>query len=94
MLSLEDYKALSSKVGPLCQDVAQWLARFVRDPDVYMIVLISVLRRGEAQWLASLVWYEDVDNINPLTPTNYSLYIVNAVVVLPINSLLPSFGHN
>ena len=31
MLSLDDYKALSSKAAPLCKGVAQWLAGFFRD---------------------------------------------------------------
>ncbi len=34
---------------------AQWLARFVRDPEVYIMVSISDLRRGVAQWLARFV---------------------------------------
>ena len=33
---------------------AQWLARFVRDPEVYITVSKSEHRRGVAQWLATL----------------------------------------
>ena len=34
---------------------AQWPARFVRDPEVYITVSFSDLRRGVAQWLARFV---------------------------------------
>ena len=34
---------------------AQWLARFIRDPEVYITVSFSDLRRGVAQWLARFV---------------------------------------
>ena len=54
-MSLDDYKALSGKAGPLCQGVARWLARFVRDPEVYITVSFSDLRRGVAQWQACFV---------------------------------------
>ena len=33
----------------------QWLACFVRDPEVYNTVSNDVLRRGVAQWLARFV---------------------------------------
>ena len=71
--------------------VAQWLARFVRDPEVYITVSFSDLRRGVAQWLARFVRDEEAGGSSPLTPTSFLLYIVNAVAVLPINSPLPSF---
>jgi len=35
--------------------------------------------------------YEEAGGSSPLTSTIFSLYIVNAVAVLPINSPLPSF---
>ena len=33
------------------ESIAQWLARFVRDLEVYITVSISDLRRGVAQWI-------------------------------------------
>ena len=68
--------------------------RVVRDPEVYITVSFSDLRRGVAQWLARFVRDEEAGGSSPLTPTIFSLYIVNAVAVLPINSPLPSFVHN
>ena len=54
---------------PIYHGVAQWLARFVRDPDVYITVLISDLRRGVAQWLERFVRDEEAGGSSPLTPT-------------------------
>ena len=48
---------------------AQWLARFVRDPEVYIMVSFSDLRRGVAQWLARFVRDEEAGGSSPLTPT-------------------------
>ena len=36
------------------------VARVVRDPEVYITVSISDLRRGVAQWLAHIVRYPEV----------------------------------
>ena len=52
--------------------VAQWLARFVRDPEVYITVSNDVLRRGVAQWLARFVRDEEAGGSSPLTPTRFS----------------------
>ena len=76
------------------KSLAQWIARFVLDPEVYITVSFSDLRRDVAQWLARFVRDEEAGGSSPLTPTNFSLYIVNTVAVLPINSPLPSFLHN
>ena len=70
MLSLDGYKALSSKADPLCQGVAQWQARFVRDPEINIMVSKSEHRRGEVQWLAHFVRDEEAGGSSPLTPTN------------------------
>ena len=40
---------------PLALVGAQWIARFVRDLEVYITVSFSDLRRGVAQWLARFV---------------------------------------
>ena len=69
--------------------VAQWLARFVRDPEVYITVSISDLRRGVAQWLARFVRDEEAGGSSPLTPTIFLTIIVTPLAVLPINSSLP-----
>ena len=70
------------------------LARCVLDPEVYIMVSFFDLRRGVAQWLARFVRDEEAGGSSPLTPTIFSLYIVNAVAVLPISSPLPSFVDN
>ena len=49
--------------------VAQWLARFVLDPEVYITVSFSDLRRGVTQWLARFVRDEEAGGLSPLTPT-------------------------
>ena len=51
------------------KSIAQWLARFVRDPEVYITVSFSDLRRGVAQWLARFVRDEEAGGSSPLTPT-------------------------
>ena len=71
--------------------VAQWLARFVRDPEVYITVSISDLRRGVAQWLARFVRDEEAGGSSPLTPTIFSLYIVTRMTVLTIISPFRKF---
>ena len=53
--------------------VAQWLARFVRDPEVYITVSFFDLRRGVAQWLARFVRDEEAGGSSPLTPSNWLL---------------------
>ena len=58
------------------------------------MVSISDLRRGVAQWLARFVRDEEAGGSSPLTPTIFSLSIVNVVAVRPINSPLPSFVHS
>ena len=50
---------------------AQWLARFIRGPEVYMTVSISDLRRGVAQWLARFVRDKESGGLSPLTPTMF-----------------------
>ena len=45
------------------------VARVVRDPEVYIMVSISDLRRGVAQWLARFVRDEEAGGSSPLTPT-------------------------
>jgi len=67
VLSLDDYKALPSKADPLCQGVAQWQARFVRDPEINIRVSKSEHRRGVVPWLAHFVRDEEA---GALTPTN------------------------
>ena len=59
--------------------VAQWLARFVRDPEVYITVSNDVLRRGVAQWLARFVRDEEAGGSSPLTPT---IFLPNYVAKL------------
>ena len=49
-MSLGGYKALTSKLDPLCQRVAQWQARFVQDPEVGH----HEFRHGKAQ--VSRIW--------------------------------------
>ena len=70
MLSLDDYKALSSKTDPLCKGVAQWQARFVRDPEINITVSKFEHRRDVAQWLAPFVRDEEAGGSSPLTSTN------------------------
>ena len=70
---------------------AQWLARFVRDPEVYITVSFSDLRRGVAQWLARFVRDEEAGGSSPLTPTIFSLYIVTRMTVLTIISPFRKF---
>ena len=73
--------------------VAQWLARFVRDTEVYITVSNSEHRRGMAQWLALFVRDEEADGSSPLTPTVSLLYIVNAIAVLfPLGQSGPTGG--
>ena len=67
------------------------MARFVWDFDVNIMVSISDLRRGVAQWLARFVRDEEAGGSSPLTPTIISLYFVKTEVVLPINQPLPGF---
>ena len=50
---------------------AQWLARFVLDPEVYITVSFSDLRRGVAQWLARFVRDEEAGGSSPLTLTMF-----------------------
>ena len=61
--------------------VAQWLARFVRDPEVYITVSNDVLRRGVAQWLARFVRDEEAGGSSPLTPTINLLNSVTQFVI-------------
>ena len=50
------YMCLHRKLWSFLQTcVAQWLARFVRDPEVNITVSNSEYRRGVAQWLARFV---------------------------------------
>ena len=44
--------------------------------------------------VARVVRDEEAGGSSPLTPTIFSLYIVNVVAVRPINSPLPSFVHS
>ena len=53
------------------KSIAQWRARFVRDPKGYITVSFSDLRRGVAQWLARFVRDEEAGGSSPLTPTMF-----------------------
>ena len=80
MLSPDRYKAQSDKADRV------YLARLVRDLEVYITVSFSDLRRGVAQWLARFVRDEESGGSSPLTPTIFSLYIVTRMTVLTIIS--------
>ncbi len=73
---MSDLSRLPSIVQPettAWRGVAQWLVRFVRDPEVYITVSNDVIRRGVAQWLARFVRDEEAGGSSPLTPTiNFS----------------------
>jgi len=56
-----------------------------------MLRFNSDLPRSVTQCQASVVRDEEADDLVPLTPSTFSLYIVNTVAVLPINPPLPSF---
>ena len=56
-------------ISDLRRVVAQWLARFVRDPEVYITVSISDLRRGFTQWPAHFVRDEETGDSSLLTST-------------------------
>ena len=64
-------------------------------PARYIVIGVQrALALVGAQWPARFVRDEEAGGSSPLTPTIFSLYIVNALAVLPINSPLPSFVHN
>ena len=52
------------------KSISQWLARLVRDLEVYITVSFCDLRRGVAQWRARFVRDEEAGGSSPLTPTN------------------------
>jgi hypothetical protein len=73
------------------KSISQWLARLVRDLEVYITVSFCDLRRGVAQWRARFVRDEEAGGSSPLTPTIFSLYIVTRMTVLTIISPFRKF---